>query len=95
MLKTTGRQRPLTRVMVEGAILALSLAESRLETALDMAGQLAGGHVNEAFEVPFAAWSIVRDVVARLECSVLAFDQDRAMDSILSASRPRARALEA
>jgi hypothetical protein len=72
---------------VEGAILALNLAERSLESALELAEQLDGDEIDEAYEIPFAALGTIRQYGATLRCSALVFDQEAALDAIVAAKR--------
>ncbi len=79
---------------LEGAILALELAHDALESALSLAQQLDrdGDDIDEAYEVPYAAWCIVKSVIAHIGCSAITFNVDAALETIVAAKRTLAQA---
>jgi hypothetical protein len=77
---------------IEGAILALKLAERSLSSALELADQLDGDEIDERYEQPYAARGTIRQYIATLLCAVFVFEDERALDAILAAPRTLALA---
>lgn len=86
-------QHPDNLPHIEGAIIALKLAERSLEAALKLGGQLSGEEIDERYHQPFAALGTVRQYVATLQCGAYVFDVDDALGAILK--MPRTLALVA
>ena len=87
-----GNQESGNTPHVEGAIIALLLAERSLESALELAEQLDGAEIDEPYELPFAALGTIRAYGTCLRCQVLNFDEKEALDAIVAAKRTLALA---
>jgi hypothetical protein len=70
----------------EGGILALKLAERRLESALALCDEHA---IDDGYTVAFAARGVVRSYVGLLESPIVRFDGDKAVNAILAAKPMR------
>jgi hypothetical protein len=76
-------ENPRNLAHLEGAALALSLAEDALATALEMAGQLFAERIDAAYESPFAAYCFVKNILVNIDSNVIPFDRRKALKSIL------------
>lgn len=77
---------------LEGAILAVELAENCLARALEMMEQLDGEEVDEAYETHYAAYCIVGHVLSSISGGALVFNRAKAMEAILEPKRERVSA---
>jgi hypothetical protein len=80
-------KEPRNASHLEGALLALKLAERSLESALDLSEQLDGDEIDAAFEAVLAARGTIRSYASTFECSVIPFDHERVLDAILATKR--------
>jgi hypothetical protein len=78
---------------IEGAIVALKLAERSFTSALEMADQLDGEEIDPRYEQPYAALGTVRHYLGTLCCGAYGFDEGAALDAVLK--KPRTLALAA
>jgi hypothetical protein len=73
---------------IEGAILALMLAERALTSLLELAAQSADDdEIEERFEQPYAARGTIRQYIGTLTSAAFVFDEKRALDAIVGARR--------
>ena len=77
---------------VEGAVLALKLAERSFESALNLAEQLNGEAIDEAYQQPYAARAVVRAFLIFITSGAFVFDIEDALDEIVAAKRTLAMA---
>lgn len=74
---------------MEGAIIALTLAERCLTCALELALQFDGDDIDEAYQQPFAARATIRAYASVLGCTAMVFDHEKALKSVMSAATKR------
>jgi hypothetical protein len=72
---------------IEGAILALMLAERSLTSLLELAGQSDEEGIDECHEQPYAARGTIRSYLAMLTSAVFVFDETEALDAIVDSRR--------
>jgi hypothetical protein len=87
-----GNEDPRNTPHIEGAVIALRLAERSFTSALKLAKQLDGEEPDEDYQQAFAVRGIVAGYVAFLVSGSFVFDHEKALDALVDAKRTLAMA---